>query len=201
MTIRRPGWRIATGTAAVVVAFLGGYLADRASGQPVVVGLIAVAAFGATSGVLYTAVIMHAFRRHDGQENHWTPQVFQYEPSYAGAEFDLWSNCNHELYSARPDVVEPSGRRVEGMTIELPQHSVPRGGYISGGSYPTHYPEAAPVEFGARYTLIWTARPVNGTRDVEIARQQFRLPIEGRRIVGPGRFRPPPLPGGHEPVL
>lgn len=194
LTIRRPWWRVATAVIAISVAFLGGYFADEASGRPAIVGLIAVVAFGATSGVLYVAVLFHVFRHDAGHEQHWTPQVFQFEPNHAGVEFDLWSNCDHELVSARPDVVEPSGRRVQGLTIELPQHAVPRGGYISGGSYPAHYLGASAVEFGPAYTVVWTARPTHGSKDVEIARQEFRLPIEGGRLVGPGRFQPSPLP-------
>jgi hypothetical protein len=113
---------------------LGGYLADEASGRPVIVGLIAVATFGATFGALYIAVLLHVLRDDAEHEQHWTSQVFQYEPGYAGAEFDLWSNCDHELVSARPDVVEPGGRRVKGQTIELPQHSVNRGQASAAGA-------------------------------------------------------------------
>jgi hypothetical protein len=194
LTIRRPRWRVATAVIAISVAFLGGYLADEASGRPAIVGLIAVVTFCAASGVMYVALLFHVLGHDAGHEQHWTPQVFQFEPDYAGAEFDLWSNCNHELVSVRPDVFEPNGRRVQGQTVELPQHSVARGGYISGGSYPAHYPDASAVEYGTAYTVVWTARPTHGAKDVEIARQEFGLPIEGRRLVGPGRFRPPPLP-------
>lgn len=176
-----------------VVAFLGGYLADRSSGRPFIVGFISVLAFAATSIVLYTAVFIHVLRR-TGHEAHWTPQVFQYAPDYAGAEFDLWSNCTHELFSARPDVVEPDGRRVRGMTNEVPSRVVTRGGYLSGGSFPAHYPDAAPVDFGLNYTVVWTAKRHSDSSDVEIARQEFRLPIAARRLVGTGEFRPPPLP-------
>ncbi|MGD9636854.1 MAG: hypothetical protein AB7U97_26460 [Pirellulales bacterium] len=118
--------------------------------------------------------------------------MFHAQPDYLGAEFDLWSNCVHELHSARPDVVEPDGRLVKGRTSELPQDFVSRGGYISGGTYPTHYPDASPVRFGAMYTVVWTAKRFPDSKDVEIARQQFVLPIEGRRLVGNGEFRPPP---------
>jgi hypothetical protein len=194
--LRRTSWRIAAAIVAVAVAFLSGYLADQASGRPFLVGLIAVAGFGASSVVLYMTVLLRVFRK-PAHEAHWTPQVFHAEPDYAGIEFDLWSNCIHELYSARSDVIEPDGRLVRGLTNEPPQGALQRGGYISGGTYPVHYPDAAPVRFGAVYTVVWTAKRFPDSRDVEIARQQFELPIVGRRLVGQGNFRPPPFPGEH----
>lgn len=80
------------------------------------------------------------------------------------------------------------------MTNEILQRVVSRGGYLSGGSYPAHYPDAAPVEFGPVYTVVWTAKRHVDSSDIEIARQEFRLPIAERRLVGTGEFRPPPLP-------
>ncbi len=91
----------------VAVAFVAGFLADKASGRSVVVGFIAVVALIATPAVLYVALLVHAIRGVDN-EPHWTPQVFHAEPDYMGAEFDLWSSCNHELHSARADVIEPT---------------------------------------------------------------------------------------------
>lgn len=187
--LHRTTWRAAAVAVSVTVAFVGGYLADRASGRPMLVGLIAVAGLGAGSVALYAIAVLHVVRKPT-PEAHWTPQVFQAQPDYAGAEFDLWSNCRHELYSARPDVVEPDGRRVRGVATPL-RGEVPRGGYISGGSYPAHYPDAAPLHFGARYTVVWTAKRYPESRDVEIARLEFALPILGKWLVGPGRFRPP----------
>lgn len=193
ITVRRASWRVVALVTSLAVAFFAGFLADRASGRSVAVGLIAVLALVATPAVLYIALLVHAVRGVDN-EAHWTPQVFHAYPDYAGAEFDLWSNCNHELHSARADVIEPDGRRLRGLTIEPSQHNVVRGGYLSGGTYPTHHPGASPVRFGQVYTVVWTAKATPDSRDVEIARQDFVLPIEGRRSVGAGLLRPPPMP-------
>lgn len=193
ITVRRSSWRVVALVVSLAVAFFAGFLAEEASGRSVVVGGIAVLALIATPAVLYVAVLVHAIRGVDN-EAHWTPQVFHAEPDYKGAEFDLWSNCNHELHSARADVIEPDGRRVRGLTIEPPQRSVARGGYISGGTYPNHHPGATPVRFGQPYTVVWTAKATPDGRGVEVARQDFVLPIEGRRVVGGGLFRPQPMP-------
>jgi len=190
--VRRASWRIPALVVSFAVAFFAGFLADKASGRSVVVGVIAVLALIATPGVLYVAVLVHAIRGV-ANEAHWTPQVFHAEPDYMGAEFDLWSNCNHELHSARADVIEPDGQRVRGLTIEPPKGVVARGGYLSGGTYPDHHPGATWVRFGQPYTVVWTAKATTESRDVEIARQDFVLPIEGCRIVGAGLFRPPPM--------
>lgn len=191
--MRRTSWRVVALLVTVAVAFVAGYLADKASGRSVELGIIAVLALFATPAVLYVAVLAHALRGVDNQA-HWTSQVFHAEPDYLGTEFDLWSNCNHELHSARADVIEPDGRRLRGLTIEPSHGTVTRGGYLSGGTYPSHHPGAASVRLGQQYTVVWTAKATAESKDVEIARQAFVLPIAGRRVVGAGRFRPPPMP-------
>lgn len=120
-------------------------------------------------------------------KRHFVSQVFQHDASIAEVEFDLWSECDHELATYRVDVVEPDGTVRTGAPVEaINDGRVARGGYLSIGNYTSrngNFPNARPLEEGRPYQVVWYGRKEGDQRWHEMARHTFTAPIPKKRLL------------------
>jgi hypothetical protein len=99
-------------------------------------------------------------------------------------EFDLWSDCNHQIAAVRAEVIEPDGTVVPSQRPHLVrERSVAAGDYVAMGTYPLHFVGARPLRPSEPYEVVWYGRRTATSRWMEIARQSFVVPIAGGRIV------------------
>ncbi len=132
--------------------------------------------------------------------DHFRSQVFQHPSAPDLVEFDLFSDCDHELADLRAEVVLPSGRtaRTAAASHEPARGRLLDGEYIGIGNYPPNFVDAEPLVDGD-YVVVWYAKRLLGSPWVEIGRQPFSVPLPARRMrqgsTGPDRGEPFAIPG------
>jgi len=139
------------------------------------------------SGLVFSHAItwllpLYRAARDPKRRQHWRSQVFQAAPDCV--EFDLWSECDHEVAALRAEVVEPGGGIVTSeLSVPIPTHHVPRGGYIGVGNYPQRFVGARPLVEGEDYHVVWYGQRTVDSPWMEIGRQHFIVPLLGQKVV------------------
>jgi hypothetical protein len=166
---------------ALVAAGLSAGVANEVSESTALVVLVTMVGLAIGYAATMARPMIRA-ARHPRREHHWRSQVYQGAPD--SVEFDLWSDCNHQIAAVRAEVIEPDGTIVPSQRPHLVrERTVPAGDYVAMGTYPHDFVRARPLRPSEPYEVIWYGRRAATSRWMEIARQRFVAPIAGGRIV------------------
>lgn len=118
----------------------------------------------------------------------WSSQVFHFDKKPTSIEFDLFAGEDVRVAEVRCEVIAPNRKTYRADFVWRPPEPILRAGmhgYADGGSYPDHYSGAKPLAFGKPYVVVWYSRERAGDDEVEVARQEFTLPLPAQQQLNP----------------
>jgi hypothetical protein len=116
--------------------------------------------------------------RHPKRSHHWRSQVYkvgglsQAQRPYGSVGFVLRSECDHEIFAVRAEVVEPDGSRSE-CSYQISAGRVVINERFEVGFYPENFRGARPLVADQPYEVVWYGKRKDNSRWMEIARQAF----------------------------
>ncbi|MEK7424170.1 MAG: hypothetical protein AAB131_10060 [Actinomycetota bacterium] len=172
--------RVARYVVALVLAGVTAVVLTTLTDELLLIFIVTLLAPIVTLVVLWAVPVARALRTPD-HRRHWRSQVFQGAPDTV--EFDLWSECDHEVAEIRLEVIEPDGAVTHSeWTIKPKAGRVASGGSIGNGIYPQRFVNARPIVDGSPYCIVWYGRRLPASPWRVIARQEFSTPIPGGRL-------------------
>jgi hypothetical protein len=174
--------RVTSGAITVIAAGVSAGVANEVSDSTALVVAVTIGGLLFAYGLVWlVAVIRVGF--HPRRTRHWRSQVYQAAPECV--EFDLLSECHHDIAAARVEVVEPDGGVVQHEQTRIPveRGEVGRGSYVSVGNFPQRFPAASPLVESDNYTVVWYGQWRADSRWMEIGRQRFNVPVPGGKVV------------------